>query len=225
MRRRTLVAALGCTAAGRLAAQTPAGVRPLGDDRYQLRGIVVDRRTRTFTVPGRVHAHGVPLEYLATSPGGMKAYETLFELDTTGSEFNVACILIGLEAAPDAVPPLRYRQVPRLHGPRVAITVTWQHDGARRRVPAAQALLNPEAEVDPQSVEWVYTGAPSSAGRDRFVPDDTGTLIGFVHDANTIIESVAPIGLGAYGSVRGHAMLPPTSTPIELVVEAVAGRS
>ena len=49
--------------------------------------------------------------------------------------------------------------------------------------------------------------APDEPG--QFAADVTGTLIGFVHDANTIIESVAPIGLGAYGSVRGHAMLPP----------------
>ena len=78
-----------------------AKLKPLGQDRYQIGRIVVDKRASSFTVPGRVHVLGKPLEYLATSPGGMKAYETLLEVDASGSEFNLACILIGLERDPN----------------------------------------------------------------------------------------------------------------------------
>jgi hypothetical protein len=52
--------------------------------------------------------------------------------------------------------------------------------------------------------------------------DDTGTLIGFVHDSNSIIESGLAIGIGAYGSVRGNPMLPPIGSAIELIVESTA---
>ena len=48
----------------------------------------------------------------------------------------------------------------------------------------------------------------------------TGTLVGFVSDANCIVEAAVPIGIGAYGSVRGEAALPPVGTPIELFVAA-----
>jgi hypothetical protein len=227
-RRHGLLAALGWAAsAGSLpaAAQLPAQpvgeLKVLGQDRYQVGRIVIDKGASAFTVPGRVHALGKPLEYLATSPAGMKAYETLFELDTTGSEFNLACILIGLEPDPKQVAWQRMSQA-TLVGRRVAIDVAWSEGGKRRRVPAAEALLNADAGVKSETVEWVYIGSPASEGSGRFAADDTGTLIGFIHDANSIIESVATIGIGAYGSIRGHAMLPPAGSAIDLTVAALA---
>ncbi len=229
MRRRCgLLAAFGFAAAIRsplVAAQTTAPqlgeLKSLGQDRFQLGRIVVDKRARSFTVPGRVHVLGKPIEYLATSPGGMKAYETLLELDAGGSEFNLACILIGLERDPKEVPLGQFKRA-TLAGPRVLISVVWTDGGKRRQVPAAEALLNPEAGVKPESVEWVYTGAPASDGQGRFAADVTGTLIGMMHDPNCIIESAATIGLGAYGTVRGNPMLPPAGSPIELIVEATS---
>jgi hypothetical protein len=227
-RRHGLLRALGWAASvGSLPALTLAQVLPkpvgelraLGQDRYQVGRIVVDKRARSFVVPGRVHALGKPLEYLATSPGGMKAYESLFELDTTGTEFNLACILIGIERDPKQVPWQQFGQA-SLVGQRVSIQVAWSADGKRQQVPAAQALLNADADVKPESVEWVYTGSPASEALGRFAADDTGTLIGFIHDANSIIESVATIGIGAYGSIRGHAMLPPVGSAVELIIAA-----
>ncbi|WP_088280811.1 YdjY domain-containing protein [Ideonella sp. A 288] len=227
MRRRDgLLAALGWSAVMHsplAAAQAPnlGDMKPLGQDRFQIGRIVVDKRAGSFIVPGRVHVVGKPLEYLATSPRGMKEYESMLELDASGSEFNLACILIGLERDPKQVPLTHFRTAPRLIGPRVGLSVAWTDNGKRRQVPAAEALLNPEAGVKPETVEWVYTGAPASDHHGRFVADETGTLIGFVQDANSIIEASSGIGLGAYGSVRGHALLPPVGTAIELIVEAV----
>ena len=230
-RRHCLLAALGLSAAicSPLAcAQTPSAhraralgeLKSLGQDRYQIGRIVVDKRAGTFTVPGRVHVLGKPLEYLATSPGGMKAYETLLELDATGSEFNLACILVGLERDPKQADVLS-RQPEPLVGQRVAIYIAWSEGGKRRQVSAADALLNPDAGVKPESVEWVYTGvARVGRARGRFAADVTGTLVGFVHDPNNVIESVVGIGIGAYGSVHGNAMLPPVGSAIELIVEA-----
>jgi hypothetical protein len=229
----TIVAmcAAGATLAGAGAlAQSPAPQPPpvgemkaLGDDRFQIARIVVDKRAGRFTVPGRVHVTNVPLEYLATAPQGMKAYETLFELDATGSELNLACLLVGLDRAPNQ-PAYQPRSQGSLAGPRVTISVAWSEGGKRRQLSAAEALLGSETAVKPQSVEWVYTGAPSTRPGGPFAPDVTGTLIGFVHDPNTIIESVVPIGVGAYGSVRGNAALPPVGASVELIVEVVQAK-
>jgi len=193
-------------------------LKPLGQDRFQIGRIVVDKRAGTFTVPGRVHVLGRPLEYLATSPGGMKEYETLFELDATGSEFNLACILLGLERDPNQVQFQQFSRVP-LVGRRIAIYVAWSEGGKRRQISAAEAVLNPDAGVKPESVEWVYTGSPTTRPGGPFAADVTGTLVGFVHDSNSIVESAVGIGIGAYGSVRGNAMLPPVGSAIELIVE------
>jgi len=194
-------------------------MRPLGGDRYQIGAVVVDKRARRFSVPGRVNVTGKPLEYLATAPGGMKAYETLLEIDTTGSEFNLACILVGLERDPKLSPFARYNQAP-LPGQRIALSIAWSEGGKRRQISAAEAILNPEAGVKAEAVEWVYTAPAVSDPAAGFVPDLTGTLVGFVHDPNCIIDSVVAIGIGAYGSVRGSALMPPVGSAVELIVDA-----
>jgi hypothetical protein len=205
-------------------APAPVGeLKSLGRDRYQIGRIVVDKKARRFTVPGRVHVLGKPLEYFATSPGGMKEYETLLEVDASGSEFNLACILLGLERDPTQGQYWQFSQEP-LRGPRVEIRVAWQDGGKRREVSAAEALLDPKDPTKPESVEWVYMGSLLNPTDGLFAADVTGTLIGFVHDANSIIESVHGLGIGAYGSVSGNpAKLPPAGAPVELIVAIPRG--
>jgi hypothetical protein len=193
-------------------------IKPLGQERYQIGRIVVDKRSHRFAVPGRVQALDKPLEYLATSPGGRKAYEALLELDASGSEFNLACILIGLERDPKLAPS-KPPDVANVVGQRVAMSVAWTQEGQRRQVTAAEALFNAEARAKVESVEWVYTGSFTSLDGSRFAADFTGTLISFIRDPTGIIEAVSGIGVGPYGSMRGSAMLPPEGSAVELIVE------
>ena len=236
MHRRSLLAALGCStalgplvASAQTTAQTTAQTSPpgapqlkaLGGDRYQVGRIVVDKSAHRFTVPGRVHALGKPLEYLATSPGGKKAYEALLELDASGTELNLACILIGLER--DAgVPPWKPLGQAGQVGQRVALSLAWTENGQRRQVIAAEALLDAEARPRAAAVEWAYTGSFTSKDGSQLAADVTGTLISFIKkDPTGIIEAVSDISLGPYGSVRGSPLLPPEASAIELIVEAV----
>ena len=210
----------GPVARGQPTPPLPTEMKALGDDRYQIGRIVIDKQARRFTVPGRVHVTEKPLEFLAATPGGKKEYETLLEVDATGTEFNLACILVGLERARDQMPYQQFSQVP-LDGPRVALYVAWVEGGKRRQVPAAEALLEPKAGVKPESVEWVYTGSPFPRHDGILAADITGMLIGFVHDPTTVIEALNGLGIGAYGSVRGNSMLPAVGSSVELIVEVV----
>src|SRR4030095_9884597 len=110
-------------------------------------------------------AHGAvlgnPLEYFATSPGGWKAYESLLELDATGSEFNLACILVGLERSPKQMEFQRYSQK-ALTRQRAALSIAWSEGATRRRLSAADALTNPQTGVRAASIDWVYVGSPVS---------------------------------------------------------------
>jgi hypothetical protein len=193
-------------------------LKPLGKDRFQIGSIVVDKRARRFTVPGHVHVLGKPLEYFATSPGGWKAYESLLELDATGSEFNLACILVGLERSPNQMEFQRYSQK-ALTGQRAALSIAWSEGATRRRLSAADALTNPQTGVRAASIDWVYVGSPVSKEGGPFAADVTGILVGFVHDPNSVIESISAVGIGAYGSVQGNTALPPVGSAIELIVE------
>ena len=180
MQRRSLLAALGgATALGPLVANSqttapantqantqprppgPPQLKALGGERYGVGRIVVEKAAHRFTVPGRVHALGKPLEYLATSPGAKKAYEALLELDASGTEMNLACILIGLErdaSVPSWKPLGQAGQI----GQRVTLSLAWTESGQRRQVIAAEALLDAEARPRASAVEWAYTGSFTS---------------------------------------------------------------
>lgn len=231
MRRRRVLAALGGAAALPPAlAQAPApaatietaprigDIKPLGGERFQVGRIVVDKRARRFTVPGRIQAMDKPLEYLATTPAGKKAYESLLALDTTGSELNLACILIGLERDPK-VPSSRQLTQP---GQPVLLSVAWTDTGGRaRRLSAAQALSGSDAP----EVDWAYIGSFTSIDGSQLAADVTGTLASFIkRDRTGIFEAVSGISEGNYGSIRGNMTLPPEGGPVELVVEAAAPR-
>ena len=235
MQRRRLVMALGGAVAlqpalGQAPAPTPAAapapavqptprigeIKPLGGERFQVGRIVVDKRARRFTVPGRVQALGKPLEYLATTPAGRKAYESLLALDTTGTELNLACILIGLERDPK-VPSSRQLTQP---GQPVLLSVAWTDTSGRaRQLSAAQALSGSDAS----EVDWAYIGSFTSIDGSQLAADVTGTLASFVKkDRTGIFEAVSGISEGSYGSIRGNVALPPEGSAVELVVEAAA---
>lgn len=203
---------------GQASAPRMGELKPLGEERFQIGRIVVDKRAGKFTVPGRVQVLGRPLEYLATTPGGMKGYEALLALDATGSELNLACILVGLERPPNQAPFQRYSKEP-LAGQRLAIYVAWSEGTTQRRLSAADALRAPLSDAKTESIDWVYLGSPVSKAEGPFAADVTGTLIGFVHDPTSVIESVGTVGVGAYGSVQGNAALPPVGSAIELIIE------
>ena len=194
-------------------------VKPLGNDRFQIGKILVDKRAATFTVPGKITNVGKPLEYLASTPGGSKDYESLMELDANAVDFNVACILIGLERDPNLVPFRRFSTKP-ITGPALTLTLRWTQDGKRREMSAGEALLDSKAGVKPETVQWVYIGSPVSIAAPYFVADRTGTLIGFIHDPASIIEVIDGLGIGAYGSIQGNPALPPVGSAVELVVTA-----
>ena len=201
-----------------------APMKPLGGERYQIGKIIVDRKAKSFTVPGRViHIDEAPLEYLAVGRAGAKGYESMLELDTVGTEFNLACILLGLDNSERRRPEFQFDRRPP-EGPRVTIELQWQADGKKVRIPAHEALKTvapPESGAAPQlpPTEWVYTGSFDPEGETPYAADVTGTIIGFVHDPASIIEHRAGLGIGAYGSIQGNAaVVPPIGSDIELIV-------
>ena len=194
-------------------------LKALGGDRFQVGRIVVEKAVRRLIVPGRVHVLGKPLEYLATSPGAKKAYESLLELDASGTEMNLASILIGLERDP-SVPAWKPLGQAGQTGQRVKLFLAWTEGGQRRQVSAAEALLDVDARSRADAVEWAYTGSFTSKDGSQLAADVTGTLISFIkRDPTGIFEAVSDLSLGPYGSVLGNSMLPPETSAIELIVE------
>lgn len=191
-------------------------MEPLGDERYRIGSIIVDRNTQSFTIPGKIlHLHDA-LEYVAVSREGMKGYESLFELDTVPGEFNLACILIGLDDAETVKPRFQFDDR-KAEGPSVDITVSWEEDGETKSISAANAMKTGDDTYDDDS--WVYIGSNTSPDGEQFMADVAGTLIGFVHDPDSIIEHRNGAGIGAYGLLTGNeGVLPEEGSPVTLTV-------
>ena len=85
-----------------------SAIDELGDERYQIGAIIVDRNSSEFTVPGKILHLSDALEYLAVSEGGMKDYESLLALTTSPRDFNLACILIGLDDSKSSKPRYQF---------------------------------------------------------------------------------------------------------------------
>jgi len=191
-------------------------VEDLGDERYRIRNIVVEKRLKRFTVPGTILREEPPLEFLAVTKGGLKAYESLVELETDAYEFNTACILIGLDPDHGRAPRAHFDPQPS-EGDPVDIWISWNENGKASRVEAADLVRRGEMTL-PRG-DWVYTGSILTP-EGKYLAQLDGTLIGFVHDPSSIIEHRAGFGMGDWGSVGPNpSLLPAVGTRVTLTVE------
>jgi hypothetical protein len=193
-----------------------SAIDELGDERYQIGEIIVDRNSSEFTVPGKILHLSDALEYLAVSEGGMKDYESLLALTTSPRDFNLACILIGLDDSKSTKPRYQFDER-EAGGQSVAITLRWQVDGESRSVSGGNAMTAGDKKFGDD--RWVYLGSSTSENGLQFMADRGGTLISFVHDPYSIIDHRTGGGIGAYGLLTGdESVLPPEGTPISLTV-------
>jgi hypothetical protein len=184
---------------------TQPAVKELGEERYRIGAVVVDKRGRSFTVPGTVIRLEPPLEFVAVTKNGYKRYESLLELETNAFDFNLACILIGLDSERAKRPRHHFDPEP-VEGDPVEVTVAWEQDSKLVEIPVA-SLFN-QGGKPVEAHDWVYTGS-------AFLPDGrymaalSGTLLSFVHDPESIIQHRQGLGLGRYGSVEVNIQVAP----------------
>lgn len=205
--------------------EKPSGktaVEDLGHGQYRIGAIRIDKAKGRFSVPGTViklQQPDSPLEFIAVTKGGYKQYEAVFEMDTTAVDFNLACILIGLDAS-HGVQPKQHFDPQALKGDKVEIFVSWAGKKKTRRVPITD-VLRVANNAHPDD-EWIYTGSFFSPDG-RYMADESGTLVGFVHDPESIIQHRFGLGLGDYGAViKNPDVVPPPGTPIMLEISRLA---
>ncbi|HBB40799.1 MAG: hypothetical protein COW73_09605 [Nitrospirae bacterium CG18_big_fil_WC_8_21_14_2_50_70_55] len=196
-------------------------VQDLGNGRFRVGLIEVDRNQRRFTVPAEVHQEEGTQEFVLCTKGGYKGYESVLEAGATAYEFNVACLLIGLDAKHARTPQYHFDPT-GVTGDKVEVSLAWGKDKEHRQVTAAEAVKDLRSGKALNATSWVYTGS-------TFTPDGTymaqtdGVLIGFVHDPAEIITLAAGTQQGDYGSlVPNTGVLPKKGTRVTVEVKAVA---
>lgn len=191
-------------------------VQDLGNQRYRIGAIEIDKAKQIFTVPGVVIRTDPPIEFVAVTLNGHKRYESVLELETDAFGFNLACILIGLDNQKGK--PSRFHFDPEpAQGDLVEARLSWPSGDKTIEINAAELFLEGDKPVASQ--EWVYTGS-------AFLPDGrylaavSGSLISFVHDPESIIQHRQGIGLGRYGGVAvNRAVAPPVGARISVSIQ------
>lgn len=234
----SIAVALAISSADRVVAQPPRGfpgpgapapgtapptpappIESIGEGLLRVGAIRVDVNRREIAVPGVVNQVNA-LEFVANTPGGSKAYESLLTLETSGAGFNLALILIGCDQS-RSIRPRRHFDPETPQGDPLEIWVDWDDGGRARRVRAEDLLWDHRKGASLPRGPWVYTG--SFFLRDgRYLADAHGVLIGFVHTPAPVIENPLPHGVGGYGSfvLDPNAGLKP-GTAVRLTVRAL----
>ena len=190
----------------------------LGNERFRVGQIEVNKRAQRFTVTGRVIQREMPdnpVEYLAVVPDGYKSYETLLELDAGAREFNLACILIGLDSGNAVLPRFHFDPEP-VKGDPVDLTVSWEEgDKTITRHPGEFFSVD---GLDRLAEEWVYTGSILTE-KGNYLAESMGLLISFAHEPASIIEHRTGLGIGAYGAPKiNQEKIPPPGTPLTMTI-------
>lgn len=194
-------------------------VEKLGDERYRIGAIVVDRNTSSFSLPGKIIHLTDALEYLAVSTEAAKEYESLLELTTSPGDFNLACILVGLDDEKSVKPRFQFDDE-KAEGQSIGISLSWENDGETVTINGEKALTVGEEALDDNS--WVYIGSTTGNYGKEFMADAGGTLIGFIHDPYSIIDHRNGVGIGNYGVVTGNKeILPPVGTAVSLTISVI----
>jgi hypothetical protein len=202
--------------------RVPAPVERLGPTTVRVGNVMIDTARREVSVRGTSN-DVTTLEFIATTKGGAKSYESALELDTNAINFNLGLILIGLDAG-NAVVPTRHLDPALPKGPAVEITVEWESAGQKRRIRAEELVYNDQTKTTLAEGGWVYTGSVFMKETNAYLADQNGILIGFVHSPDPIIDSARPIPPGGYGTTRfnpGLGLKP--GTPVVLTVKPASG--
>lgn len=184
----------------------PPGVPPpppnlierLGEHLFRIGQIRVDTAKREVVVPGLVNDAHV-LEFVASTKGGFKAYESALALDTGGIPFNAALLLIGLDKTHARV-PIRHFDPTAPAGDPVEIWVEWSASGQTRRERVEELMFDLRTRHPIPSGPWVYTGSTFTPDN-AYLADIDGVLIGFVHSPAPVIENPRAGAVDGYGSV------------------------
>lgn len=194
-------------------------IEELGDDRYRVGNIIVDKGKRSFTLGGKILHLDKPLEYVAVKTEGYKGYESLLELDTSATEFQLACILIGLDEDKSVKPRFQFDER-EANGQAVDVKLSWMDGDETKSVDVATALMAGDKVFDDQ--DWVYIGSQPSPQDGTLLAEMSGALIGFVHDPMSVIEHRRGAGIGAYGMITGNGdLLPAEGSEISVTISVV----
>jgi len=191
-------------------------IEPLGEDRYRICDLVLDRKAGEVRVSGAIAVREGPLEYLICAPEG-KLYESLLRADVDPYHLHLALLLIGLQPKNN----LEFQGDPATpEGDPLGIFVSWKAGDERVTHRADELLWEPYNEKAMTRTDWVFTGSMFADG--AFAASINKSIVAVYNDPVAIINN--PLATGADDtSYSAHtAALPEVGTEVEIVFRVAA---
>lgn len=182
-------------------------VKNLGNGRCQIGNIIIDEDKKEVTIPGRLNMLEGPIEFIACTRGGMKAYESVLEMDTDAMSFNLSMILLGLDPKNGKPAAYHFDPIPP-QGDIVEISIQWDTENGKKSILVQDIIHDMNTGKTLPTDQWVYTGS-IFLDNGSYLAEEAGVLIGFVHDPASIIESSFSGKFPAYGTYvvnRNHLL-------------------
>ncbi len=193
-------------------------VKDLGNGKFRIGNILIDKNKKEATVPGRINMNEGIIEFIACTKGGYKAYESALEMYTNAKAFNLSMILIGLDPEKGKATAYHFDPNPP-EGDSVEIIVQWDTEEGKKTIMAQEIIHDMNTGVIFPASHWVYTGSVFLENG-AYLADEAGVLIGFVHDPAPVIESPLSNETGTFGSlVVNSAILPEVGTKIQMIIK------
>ena len=212
-------------------------VTKLDETRYQIGGVILDRKNREIRFPAKVNMAEGLIEYMIILQKG-KAHEALLITPVVPTDINLAFVLLRYAPSPELFSQINetghptgiYPEVPApvKVAARITMEVEWSDNGTTRRVPINEWLRDNAKDAGLAPGPWLYTGSRFSGG--KFIPDLSGDIAAIMVDSNAMInypgtdneqgvvwfafpERVPPVGTDVTVIITPHFKSKPLPTP------------
>ncbi len=203
-------------------------VREVSPGIFDYNGIRLDKKKHQITFPASVNQRVGLIEYLLVNDKG-KTHESLFATKIIPHDIHVAMLLIGLPqgANPNqnaTVPPSAidsgYLQAePKLEGPPVLVSVTWNQDGKEKKIAAEDWILNLQTNHKMSRGSWTYNGSLVENG--AFLADGELSIIAVITDPTALVNNPRKgYDNDEIWQVRDD-VVPPLDTPVAITLTLV----
>ena len=178
---------------------TAAPIKPtvtkLDDTRYQIGGVVLDRKNREIRFPAKVNMAEGLIEYMIILQKG-KVHEALLTTTVVPTDLNLAFLLLRYPPSPELFSQINetghptglYPVVPApvRAAARITMEVEWSDNGTTRRVPMNEWLRDNAKDAPLAPGPWLYTGSSFSEG--KFIPNLSGDIASIKLDSYAMIN-------------------------------------
>lgn len=218
-------------AAGDATPDPAKAIKKLDASRYELNGIVFDKKTRAITLPAKINMQDGLLEYALVHEAG-KVHESLLSTAISPFDLNVVLLLLNYEPGTGffdfsnkeagAVPVKN----PKLAAAsQLAVTLDWKAaDGTSKSARLETLLLNLDKKATVSDGPFTYTGSMLQEDG-TFMAKDTGSILALYVDAAALINNPREGNENDDIWVPDKTKVPARETPVILTLSPFAQKA